>query len=266
MFIENENDVFFHCISCHLNGLALENGKAVIYLVSRKLWKLQLANSSYPGIPWKIQNKTLRKKQTLTSGRKGNTGLTFLNAWHCFHTMTQQKEKCIFQWPWLQGWPTPAPPETIGGVWLNHSTWSLEGLGVFLPCLLLTERKPFSPARASELTLALSHAGPRLCLWRAGELGWDPLLAPSLAHTVNQHQVPLITATAFQESSHFSFSNSPPDEASAGPWVKWLLQTLDAAPDILVNIFTLFSPRVSLKQKLKKANASHIPTNTTLSC
>jgi hypothetical protein len=35
--VENEKNATFHCISCHLNDLALRNCKAGIYLVSRKL-------------------------------------------------------------------------------------------------------------------------------------------------------------------------------------------------------------------------------------
>lgn len=52
-FIEKENDAIFRCISCHLNDLVLENCKARIYSVSRKLWKSKLAHSSYPSNPFK---------------------------------------------------------------------------------------------------------------------------------------------------------------------------------------------------------------------
>lgn len=37
MFIENENDAIFHCVSCHLNDLALENCN----LQGRNLFSLQ---------------------------------------------------------------------------------------------------------------------------------------------------------------------------------------------------------------------------------
>lgn len=148
----------------------------------------------------------------------------------------------------------PLAPVKRDGKIIVLKSW--QGLGVSPPCLPVTAGMPSQPARGSELTL--SHQGPPPLRAEMKSLSLEMLPGPqSCVHRSEPGQLSLFL---------LKLSSRQHIIRSLGEVT--FLSTRPLAPEILVNISTLLSPRVSLKHKLEKASASppHPPLNATLSC
>lgn len=154
--------------------------------------------------------KILRKKQKLTFGRKRGRRLNFLKKLDIAFTPRHSSRKIAFSGDCDCRANLPPEPRLaesqhleFGGPWC-------------VPSLPPTYCKnALSPARASELTLTLSHAAPLPQEPRA-EMRFSP--APGPAQALNQHQSPL-SLLLLSRTALTSFSNSPAGETS-GPSVK----------------------------------------------